>query len=220
MRKGFILIAGMLVLLLSVSLHAKDDPAGKVMGDTLYQDLKYDFTMNIQEGWKVARIREIDDIYRLAVTKNNPIMPMKYDDNPEYFTSPKLIMLADTNTISLDSLDTLIRKREGKVQIIKQSLKDLSLITFSRYRPEYNPTIKLKYKDFNARIIQIRKQMAAADFIRGTIYILQNDKLTLIIETEAELERYGFNERDFESMVKSIRMIKPKVEAAKKESTE
>jgi hypothetical protein len=220
MRKGILVLTGILILLLSGGLNAKDKPAGKVVGDTLYQDLKYDFTLKIQEGWKIGKIRKLDDINRVTITKISPVMPIKYNDHPEYFTAPKLTVLADTNTVSLDSLDTLIRNREGKVKIVKQALKDFMLMTYSRYRPQFNPPIRLKYKDFNGLIIQCRKQMDAADFIRGAIFVLQNDKLTLLVESIAELERFGFNERDFESMVKSIRMAEPPKEPEKNETAE
>ncbi len=221
MKKLFLIFFGV-VLLMSVNLFA-GDKAGEVIDDSVYHDFTYDFTVELADGWKVAKIKDADDIYRVAISKKSPVIPPKYAENPHLFTQPKLTIMADTTTVSLDSLEALIRAREGKVDIAKQAIKDFGLLTFSQYNPEFNPSIRIKYKDFEGLILPARKQMSQTDFRRGTIYFLRNDEITLIAEAVAELERFSFNDRHFSDMVRSIRAGKEEtveddsVEVIKKE---
>ncbi|MBD3218252.1 MAG: hypothetical protein GF310_08245 [candidate division Zixibacteria bacterium] len=206
MKKLFIIFFGV-VLLISVNLFA-GDKAGEVIDDSVYHDLTFDFTVELADGWKVAKIKDADDIYRVAISKKSPVIPPKYTENPHLFTQPKLTIMADTTTVSLDSLEALIKAREGKVDIAKQAIKDFGLLTYSEYQPEFSPSIRIKYKDFEGLILPTRKRMSQTDFRRGTIYFLRNDEMTLIAEAVAELERFGFNDREFSEMVRSIRVGK------------
>jgi hypothetical protein len=216
MKKLFIILFG-IVLLTSVNLFA-GDKAGEVIDDSVYHDLTFDFTVELADGWKVAKIKDADDIYRVAISKKSPVIPPKYADNPHLFTQPKLTIMADTTTVSIDSLETLIKAREGKVDIAKQAIKDFGLLTYSEYQPEFSPSIRIKYKDFEGLILPARKRVSQTDFRRGTIYFLRNDEITLIAEAVAELERFGFNDREFSDMVRSIRVGKD--EEAQEDSVE
>jgi hypothetical protein len=207
MKRYFLITVSVLFLALSTNVAA-GDKAGEVIDDTIYHDFTYDFTLKVADGWEIARIKDADDIYRVTISKVSPVMPPKYNENPHLFTYPKLTIMADTTTVSLDSLEALVRAREGKVDIVKQAIKDFGLLTYSKYRPEFSPSIRMKYKDFEGLILPARKQMDISDYRRGTIYFLRNDEITLIIEAVAELERFSFNDRAFEDMVRSIRVGK------------
>ncbi|HDS00728.1 MAG TPA: hypothetical protein ENO22_10335 [candidate division Zixibacteria bacterium] len=215
MKRLFLITLGILLLASSTNLLA-GDKAGEVIDDSVYHDFTYDFTIKVADGWEVARIKDADDIYRVTISKVSPVMPVKYNENPHLFTYPKLTVMADTTTVSLDSLETLLSAREGKVDIVKQAIKDFGLLTYSKYRPEFEPSVTIKYKDFEGLILPARKQMDISDYRRGTIYFLQNDEITLIIEAVAELERFSFNDRAFGDMVRSIRVGReePKEEEA------
>ena len=210
-----ILIACLLIF--STSAFAKKNPSGEVIGDTIFHDLKYDYDMQISEGWKVAKIKKDKDIYRMACRKISPTMPVKYNDNPGYFTPPILTVLVDTNMVGVDSLEVLIRAQEGKIAIVKEALKNFKLVSFTQNRPDFNRHMKDKAGDLEGYCIQGRKLMGDADYIRGMIYILQNDKYTFLIEAVAEMERFGFNEKDFSNMVKSIVFRADKPEPKKNE---
>lgn len=192
------------LLIFSASAFCKKNPSGEVIGDTVFHDLKYNYDIRISEGWKTAKIKKDKDIYRVAFRKTSPVMPAKYNDNPGYFTPPIMTVLVDTTVIGLDSLEILVRAQEGNVDIVKAALKDFKLISFSQYRPEFDRTVNDKILDLKGRRIQGRKRMGDGDYVRGMIYILQNDKYTFLIEAVAEIERFGFNEKDFDNMVKSI----------------
>ncbi len=204
MKRRIMALAVSLILLFASSLLA--DKAGEVIGDTLYKDLGYGFTITLEKGWEVGKIKKDKDKFRVAIKKKSPVIPQKYQENPAYFTAPRLTILVDSTAVSIDSLDTLIRKQERKADIVKEAVKSFSLIQFSEHRPEFNPSMRFKVGDMQGYSVHARKYLGYSDYIRGVIYILKDPQtdLTFLIEAVAEHERFGFNEREFERMVRSI----------------
>jgi len=204
-------------LLVPAMLLAKKQPAGELIGDTLYHDLAYDFNLRLADGWKIAKINQEQDIYRMAITQRSPVIPAHFQEDRSYFTAPKLTILAEKNALSADSLAALIinRKQEGK--LIKEALRTLATISVSQFTPTFGRPVKLKFGEFQGVMIPVRKDyryevdMAGSalpklvnDFIRGTVFVLKKGELTLEIETAAEQESYGLLEKEFEAMMKSL----------------
>ena len=192
------------LLVLPALVLAEKHPSGEMIGDSVFHDLKYDYDLRICDGWKIGKIKKDKDIYRLAIAKISPVMPAKYNSTPSLFTQPILVVLVDTNVAGIDSLETLIREREDKVDIVKEALKSFNLIQYSDYRPDFDRSMKHYSKDLDGRVLKGKKRVWADFYIRSKIYILQNDKYTFLIEAAADMDRFGFNERDFDNMVKSI----------------
>ena len=202
-QKTLCMIISILMFLPAVCLAGKK-PSGEMIGDTLFHDLKYDYDLRIGDGWKVGKIKQDKDIYRLAIAKISPVMPDKYNASPSLFTQPMMVVLVDTNMVDIDSLEVLIRERDDKIDIIKKALSYVNLLTFSDYRPDFDRTMKHFTKGFEGRVIKGKKRIWEDIYIRSKIYILQNDKYTFLIEAAADLDRFGFNEKDFDNMVNSI----------------
>jgi hypothetical protein len=217
MRRLILCLTAILLILSSMTLQAKKDPAGEVIGDSTYCDAKYGFTLKVGAGWKVAKIQKNKDICRLKVTKKNPVVPPKMRGNEISFLPPKLTVLAEPIDLSIDSLKILLTKQEKKADIIKQAMKDFETLSFSQFRPVFNEPMKVKVGDFKGIVIHVRKEYhytgnssvgagssVVAGFVRGMIYIVQNDETTIVLEAVSEMDRFGFIERDFEFMIKSL----------------
>jgi len=119
------LILACLVLVLFVpSLQArkKKEEAGKVK-DLVYTDKKYDFSFSINKGWNY-NIQANKENFRVVLTQKNYETPHDYTDTPEYTKVPRIVVYADTSSISalvfLDSLVSGTYSSEQKKEILRE----------------------------------------------------------------------------------------------------
>lgn len=119
------LILACLVLALFVpSLQArkKKEEAGKVK-DLVYTDKKYDFSFSINKGWKSA-VQLDKENFRIVLTQRSYETPHDYLNAPEYTKVPRIVVYADTSSIStlvfLDSLVSGTYSSDQKKEILKE----------------------------------------------------------------------------------------------------
>jgi len=119
------LILACLVLALFVpSLQArkKKEEAGKVK-DLVYTDKKYDFSFSINKGWNY-NIQANKENFRVVLTQRSYDNPPDYLDTPEYTKVPRIVVYADTSSISalvfLDSLVSGTYSSDQKQEILKE----------------------------------------------------------------------------------------------------
>ena len=119
------LILACLVLALFVpSLQArkKEKKAGKVK-DLVYTDKKYDFSFSINKGWKSA-VQLDKENFRVVLTQRSYETPHDYLNAPEYTKVPRIVVYADTSSIStlvfLDSLVSGTYSSDQKKEILKE----------------------------------------------------------------------------------------------------
>lgn len=117
------LILACLVLVLFVpSLQArkKEKKAGKVK-DLVYTDKKYDFSFSIGKGWKYT-VQLDKKNFRIVLTQRSYDTPHDYLDTPEYTKVPRIVVYADTSSISalvfLDSLVSRTYSSDQKKEIL------------------------------------------------------------------------------------------------------
>jgi hypothetical protein len=119
------LILACLVLALFVpSLQArkKKEEAGKVK-DLVYTDKKYDFSFSINKGWKSA-VQLDKENFRVVLTQRSYETPHDYLNATEYTKVPRIVVYADTSSISvlvfLDSLVSGTYSSDQKKEILKE----------------------------------------------------------------------------------------------------
>lgn len=224
MKKLILLIITAAVLLSAGNLPAAKK-AGEVIDDSIFHDLKYGYKITMPPGWEAAKIDKDKKIMRVIIAKKSPVVPSQFSFDQSYFTEPQLIILADSCDLSGDSILALIKEQKRKDDLIKAALKNFALVTYSEYTAEYGTARKFKIGGYEGMFIDLRKEYRynitirgqvrsqfVQDFIRGRIYILKDGSTTLLIQQIAEKERYGFNEREFEAMIKSLDSGKAKTE--------
>lgn len=118
-------IAGLALILVVPAVFAarKKDPAGTIK-DNVYQDLKYDFQIKLHENWKGTRVGKADENTRLVILQKNYGVPSRYADAKDYTQIPRLVVFADTSSMSvtafLDSLLSQSYKSGAKKEIQKE----------------------------------------------------------------------------------------------------
>jgi len=125
-----LILACLVLALFAPSLQArkKEEKAGKVK-DLVYDDKKYDFKFSIDKGWKY-KIQLNKENFRIVLTQRSYDTPHDYLDTPEYTKVPRIVVYADTSSISaLVFLDSLVsgtyssdQKKEilGEFEIINE----------------------------------------------------------------------------------------------------
>lgn len=225
MRKVVLLLIAVMILFSAGNLQA-GKKAGEVIGDSIFHDLKYGYSFKIPPGWEAAKIEKDKKILRVILAKKSPVVPSQFSADQSYFTEPTLTVLADSSDLSPDSILTLIRSQKRESDLIKEALKKFALVTYSEHTPEYSTSRRFSIGGYEGLFIDLRKEYRYSinirnqaraqfvqDFIIGRIYILKDGPATLLIQQIAEKARYGFNDREFEAMIKSLDSGKTKKEA-------
>ncbi len=215
--KKVILILIAAAILFSVGNLQAAKKAGEVIDDSIFHDLKYGYSLTMSPGWEAAKIEKDKKELRVIITKKSPVVPSQFSLDQSYFTEPRLTILADSCNLSADSILTLIRNQKREGDLIKTALKNFALITYSEYTPEYGIPRKFKVGGYEGLFIDLRKEyrynitvqgqtraQLLQDYLMGRLYILKDGPTTLLIQQVAEKERYGFNEQEFEAMIKSL----------------
>jgi len=216
MKKVLLILIAATVLFSAANLQAAKK-AGEVIDDSIFHDLKYDYTMKIPPGWEAAKIEKDKRILRVIIAKKSPVVPPQFNNDQSYFTEPSLMILADSCISSADDILSLLKIQKRSGDLLKTALKKFALVTYSEYNPEFSSPRKFKtggyeglfvdlFKEYRYSIIaggQARPKLVQ-NYLRGRIYILKDGPMTLLIQQIAEKARYGFNEREFEAMIRSL----------------
>jgi len=96
--------------------------AGKV-SKNVYVDSKYDFKLTLQDGWRY-KIFPNKSNFRLVMTEVNYDIPPVYLSASDYTKIPRLVIYADTTSLSaaafIDSLVSNTFKSKQKKEILKE----------------------------------------------------------------------------------------------------
>ncbi len=219
--KRSILTALIAFFLVAAASTVYADKAGKVIGDSMYVDNTFGFTMQIPDRWKFQEINDDDDIERLVLLQKSPVIPARFDRQREsFFTQPQVTVLAAKKEeidyakemrpkeyadflMSDDGDDDLKDKAHGSFLLLRME----SEYTF---RPRRTRSIFLG----GERGAQItgRKQYYYAfeggetlsDFVTGHISILETDDAVILIECVSEREMEDNVEDDFDFILDSV----------------
>jgi hypothetical protein len=125
--KRFIIFGLMLALVVpSLQARRKKEKAGTVQ-DMVYTDKKYNFKLTIDDGWKY-KIKPNKENFRLILTQKNYEIPSNYLDAPDYTYVPRIVVYADTSSMSVFAfLDSLLRRTYSSAQK-KEMLKEFEFI--------------------------------------------------------------------------------------------
>ncbi len=119
-----LILACLVLALFAPSLQArkKKEKAGKVE-NLVYIDKKYDFSFSINKGWKYA-VQLDKENFRVVLTQRSYETPHDYLDAQEYTKVPRIVVYADTSSIStlvfLDSLVSGTYSSDQKKEILKE----------------------------------------------------------------------------------------------------
>lgn len=109
-----ILTASMMIT--SVAQAGRKVPKAGKIRDGVFTDATYGFTITMDSEWK-AKVRKVKDPFRLVLTQKNFLIPSDYRDAPDYTKIPKIVIWADTTSMSAGAIvDSLLSETYGSAQ--------------------------------------------------------------------------------------------------------
>ncbi|MCK4633019.1 MAG: hypothetical protein KAT79_07080 [candidate division Zixibacteria bacterium] len=131
--------------------------AGTVEGTT-YTDAKYDFSLNLVDGWKY-KVNKDKDNYRLVLTQKNFQVPPDYQDAPDYTKVPRMVVYADTSSMKpMPFLDSLLSDNYSSKQK-KALMKEFEIFQDNT--------------DNRKRIVPRKKKVVTINDKRGVLWTAQ-----------------------------------------------
>ena len=230
--KYSVLSFAIVLILLFTAVPGFADDAGEVVGDSIYYDNSFGFSLQIPVGWKFQEVYDDGDIKRLVLLQKSPVVPARFDGELEsFFTQPQVTVMA----VKKDDIDYSTEMRpktyaeflladDGKDDLKKKAYGDFILL---RMESEYNFQPRRTRSIFlgGERGAQItgKKQYFYAfeggktlsDFISGSISILETDDAVILIECVSERETEDNVEDDFDYILDSLTFPDGKSEAVK-----
>ncbi|RKX28463.1 MAG: hypothetical protein DRP47_04295 [Candidatus Zixiibacteriota bacterium] len=122
LKRLCILLIALVICIPNAQARKKKPKSGKIE-NLVYTDSKYNFQLTLLDNWK-ARLKKLDDNYRLVLIQENYQIPPDYADSPDYTLVPRLtIYVAETNVSPFELLDSLLSvsySSDLKKDIIKE----------------------------------------------------------------------------------------------------
>ena len=211
-----ILIALILTaLVFSVAGARKKDKAGAVK-DRVYTDSKYNFTLEIPEVWKY-NIKKSKDNIRLILTKKQYEIPTQFDRAPSYTTVPKVTVLIDTTSRSLDIfVDSMLADKFNSKQ--KKSILSEFPILFGDYRLKKRSKMSVEGTEGVMITAQMRytiqvqrpgsesdKADVVSDFYGGSVFFVKHGSDVLMFHFICEWRYFEIYLQEFVSLVEGLK---------------
>ncbi len=116
-----VLMVSMMVV--SVAEAGRKVPKSGKINDGVFIDATHGFSITMNDEWK-AKVKKVKNPFRLVLTQKKFAVPNDYKDAPDYTKTPKVIVWADTSSMSvgeiIDSLLSKTYKSDQKSKMLKE----------------------------------------------------------------------------------------------------
>jgi hypothetical protein len=122
MKRAIIVFAILAMLVASAEARRRREPAGTISNMT-YQDNSFGFQLKLSDNWS-TKVRNADDNFRLVMMQKKYGTPARYSNAPDYTQIPRIVVYADTSSLSatalLDSILSPTYKSKQKRDVLKE----------------------------------------------------------------------------------------------------
>ncbi len=133
--KRLVLIALTLILTFSwADARRKKEYAGAVK-DMVYQDSKFDFQIKVNDNWKY-NIGDADATARLILIQKKFGIPSDYKDASDYTYIPKMVVWADTSSMSAPTFMDSLLSNNFKSKQKKEIMAEFDILSQSDVIPK------------------------------------------------------------------------------------
>jgi hypothetical protein len=213
-----ILIAVVLAaLVFNVATARKKDKAGKVK-DGAYTDSKLNFSLKISEAWKY-NIKKSNDNIRIVLTKKQYDIPTEFSHAPSYTQVPKVTVLADTTSISLDIfVDSLLSDKYKSDQ--KKSIVSEFPILYGDYRLKKRTKMSVEGNEGIMITAQMRytlqvqragsqsdKADVVSDFYGGSVFFVKRGNDILMFHYICEWRYFDIYIQEFVHLIEGLKFL-------------
>ncbi len=211
------------VLAPAMAFGGKKD-AGEIVGDSMYVDNKFGFSLTKTDIWKFKQVYKNKDITRVVLTMKNPTIPITFSEHKDYFTEPQITILAyEKEKADPKEYAKFLLADKGKDDLKKKAYSKFLLFQAdSKYTFEHQRTRSAKIGGEYAARIKGRKQYywafegkdANADnrtgfargdilsgYISGSIYVICTEKYIVLVECVGENEMIRDLSKDFDAVL-------------------
>ena len=132
------------VLAPTMAFGGKKD-AGETIGDSIYVDNKFGFSLTKIDTWKFQMVFKDKDITRIVLIKKSPIIPAQFTDHKDYFTQPQVTVLAYEKKAKPKEYAAFLIDDKGKDDLKKKAYQKFILFQAeSKYNFEHQKTRSTK----------------------------------------------------------------------------
>ncbi len=122
MKRFLVMVLALVICVTAAEARRKKDVAGAIQ-DGVYQDNRFGFKMTVRANWQ-PRVKKDEENHRLILTQKNAEAPPHFQSAPDYTYIPRLVIWADTSSLSpaamLDSLQSPSFKSKQKKDIMSE----------------------------------------------------------------------------------------------------
>jgi hypothetical protein len=205
----------MMTLVFSVAEgRKKGDKSGEVAGNT-YIDGTYPFKLTFNDAWKYT-MKKGEDKIRLILTQKKYDIPPAYTHAPNYTTVPKITVMVDTTSLSLDMfVDSLLSNAYKSDQ--KKAITSEFPILFG----DYQVRKRFKLPAGASEGIQVLAQLQytisvqgsgsgsdrgeiVTDFYGGSIFFAKKDNNIYMLHFIGEWRYFDSLQKDFAEVIKGF----------------
>jgi hypothetical protein len=210
------------ILAPAIAFGDKKD-AGEIIGDSMYVDNTFGFSLTKIDTWKFKKVFKDKDITRVVLIKKNPTMLTQFTDRKDYFTQPQVTVLAYEKKAKPKEYAAFLIDDKGKDDLKKKAYQRFVLFqTESKYNFEHQKTRSTKIGGEYAARIKGRKQYywafegeGASDegrsgfargeilsgYVSGSIYVICTEKHIVLVECVGERELIRKLSDDFDAIL-------------------
>ncbi len=126
MKRLLIMLLAFLLFVNVADARRKKEVAGTIT-DGVYQDNRFGFKFKVHPNWQ-TRLKKDEDNFRLVLTQKNYGIPPDYQSAPDYTYIPRMIIFADTSSMSPNDMLDSLRSNTFKSKQKKEMLSEFELL--------------------------------------------------------------------------------------------
>ncbi|MBK7141091.1 MAG: hypothetical protein IPH75_03290 [bacterium] len=191
MKRILIMLAAILITVGVADARRKKEVSGTIT-DGVYQDNRFGFKLTVHSNWQ-ARMKKDEDNFRLVLTQKNYGIPPDYRSAQDYTYIPRLVIYADTSSMSpndmLDSLRSSTFKSKQKKEILSEFefLNQPDIIPKDKKMPQIGGKSGLVWKGESKYVKEIQESQASNAGMRvygaysGNVIIVKSDAGIMLV---------------------------------------
>jgi hypothetical protein len=126
MKRAIVVFSVLALMAASVEARRKKEPAGTV-ADMVYRDNTFGFQLKLSENWS-TKVRNDEENFRLVMMQKKYGTPSRYSNAPDYTQIPRIVVYADTSSLSAGALLDSILSPTFKSKQKKEMMKEFELL--------------------------------------------------------------------------------------------
>ncbi len=223
------LFISFIILLLAVNIASarKRSKAGNIEKGT-YTDSKYYFSFDINDDWD-SSIKKGKKPVRLSLIKKEYDIPMHFSHAPTYTTIPKIVVYADTTSLSVKQFVDSLLDDKYKSSQKKAILNEFKLLFGDFIKKKSSKKVvgelvghkisgELKYSIRVSSAGTGGDEMSGSfgdydvvsDFFAGSIYFVKQGNTIVMMHFICESRYFEMLDLDFEEIIKTFKFVEPK----------